>query len=145
MAIEEWLGVAGFVLALVNALQTWWRRPVVTLHPSEHVADESVIIEIQNRYNRPITIIRSRCWPSEHHQLRDSERNSRAQVLRPSYNDISRILQADAKQKFNFIRTGSKAVLLLIYWQLNAAIAFSKFPLLILLTESRCELLRRSR
>src|SRR3954467_7968825 len=115
MAIQEWLGVAGFVLALINAWQTWWRRPVVTLHPSEHVADESVIIEIQNRYNRPITIIRSRCWPSEHHQLWDSGRHARAQVLRTSFNDINQILPADAKQRFHFIRTGSKAVLLLIF------------------------------
>jgi hypothetical protein len=62
MTLKTWVGIAGiagFLLALANAVQTWRRnRPIVSVHPGQHPT-EAIEIEIENPSLRPITIIKS--------------------------------------------------------------------------------------
>jgi hypothetical protein len=143
MTIQEWLGVSGFVSSLFNAWKTWQRRPLVLLYPSD-AGDEAIVIEIQNRSNRPITILRSRCWPSQPHQMWVYGRSLRSDVKRAVYGDIDQLMPPDSKQRFYFTQTKSGKTLLAIFFQSNAAIGFSKIPLPVFLSEARRERLRRS-
>ena len=141
MTIQEWLGVAGFALSLVNGWQTWRRRPAVSLSvdPLEFSQGSAQIkIDIQNRSSRPITIIRSRCWGSEPHKIWAMDGPSQAS------GEINKIIPGDAAQQFLLARTKTGPLLLAIFWQSSAAITFSKFPLIVWLSRARQEQLRRA-
>jgi hypothetical protein len=144
MSLQGWLGVAGFGLSLINAWQTWRRRPAVSIHPTGLSSQGSaqIKIEIQNRSSRPITIIRSRCWPAEPHAFWPMDGPSRAN----GPGEINQIIPGDTTRQFFLTRTKTKTgpLRVTIYWQSNAAIAFSKFPLIIWLSPARQEQLLRA-
>jgi hypothetical protein len=57
MTLKTWVGIAGiagFLLSLANAVQTWRRnRPIVSVHPGQHPT-EAIEIEIEKirRFDR---------------------------------------------------------------------------------------------
>jgi hypothetical protein len=137
-------GIAGFLLSLANAVQTWRRnRPIVSVHPGQHPT-EAIEIEIENPSLRPITIIKSQCFPSELHQVWDPDRPLRAQIVASTYNEINRIIPGLAKQRFSFLRTKDGGFMLILFWQSNSAIVFSKVPLIVAMSGKSWERLRRA-
>jgi hypothetical protein len=76
----------------------------VSLHPGQHPT-EGIEIEIENPSLRPITILKSQCFPNELHQVWDPDRGLRAQIAATTYNEMNRIIPGLAKQRFSFIRT----------------------------------------
>jgi hypothetical protein len=150
MTLKTWVelaGIAGFVLSLANAVQTWRRnRPIVSVHPGQHPTEE-IEIEIENPSLRPITIIKSKCFPSESHQVWDPDRPLRAQIFAATYaiyNEINRIIPGSAKQRFSFRRTKNGGFMLILFWQSNSAIVFSKVPLIVAMRGKSWERLRRA-
>ena len=147
MTLKTWVGIAGiagFLLSLANAVQTWRRnRPIVSVHPGQHPT-EAIEIEIENPSLRPITIIKSQCFPSESHQVWDPDRPLRAQIVASTYNEINRIIPGLAKQRFSFLRTKDGGFMLILFWQSNSAIVFSKVPLIVAMSGKSWERLRRA-
>jgi hypothetical protein len=97
MTLKTWVGIAGiagFLLSLANAVQTWRRnRPIVSVHPGQPPTD-AIEIEIENPSLRPITIIKSQCFPSEPHRVWDPHRSLRAQIGAAADNEIKELFRA---------------------------------------------------
>ena len=147
MTLKTWVeiaGIAGFLLSLVNAVQTWRRNtPIVTVHPGQHPT-EGIEIEVENPSPQPITILKSRCFPSESHQVWDPDRPLRGQIAATTYNEINRIIPGLTKQRFSFLRTRDGGFMLILFWQSNSAIVFSRVPRIVAMTGKRWERLRRA-
>ena len=142
--LQAWVGVAGFLISLINAAQIWRKnRPVWWLGPGGHTT-QALSIKVQNPGSRPITIIRSKCLPSRPHRVWVPGREIREQVSSSVYNEINKIIPSGSTEECSFVAELEGRFWLLIYWQSNSAFIFSRFPLVIRINQGLVSRLARA-
>lgn len=136
-------GIAGFVLSLVNAMQTWMKnRPILSLHPGAHPADDDLEITIENPSSRSITIVDTWCWPGAHEFVPEG-RDLGGELRAAADGVVNWVIAPRAIARFTLFQAAEKkggtSLLLLVFWHSNAAFLFARIPLFALISERKRE------